>query len=599
MRERKIMKRNEIDNKYKWDLSDIYKNRKELDEDIKRLPELLKKIESFKGCILKTSKSLKELLDLTHEAECILERCEVYNYCLHDVELDNKDANEGLDLTSNMINEYNQTISFIIPEILLSKEDDVLSIIKEDKDLALLDRHFKEMFRVKKHILSENEEKILSTFEVLLDGYSKTQSYLTDKEIDYGEITVDGKCVKLVASNLKKYHLHKSRDVRRETYEKESAALMQFNDTLANNFISYVKTLESIAKLRHFDNYLEQVFYEADIDTKVYDTLKNSVKKHHGAYEKYVGIFKKCLDLDEIYTYDMNAPLFDKSTKEYTVEDAKAIILDTFKLYGDKYTEILKYAFDNGAIDYFPCENKSTGWSSIYSVATLPKVFANFDGKILDISALCHELGHFCNQYLSIKNNPFEYVYQSTFCAEVASLTNEIVFSHLYETDDKNTKAQLLFNFIKTFASNFFGAARQAIFEEEVHMRASRMEALSSSVLNEIWLSSADEVFGKALKGASSCQWSTIPHFFLNNGYYVYNYSTAIIAATNVASKILDGEEGFIDKYMGFLKLGSNMRPQDCLATLGIDMCDAKTYDVAINYFENAIDKLDEYIEKR
>lgn len=593
------MKRCEIDDKYKWDLSDIYKTREELRKDARRLPDYLEKIKSFKGRILESSNSLSEFLKLTHEALCIIEKNEVYNYCIHDVELDNKLASSGLDLTNNMINDYNQATAFAIPEILSSSEEHVLNLINESDELKELKRYFKEIFKQKKHVLSENEEKILSTFEVLIDGYSKTHSYLIDKEIDYGSITVDGKKVKLIASNISKYSKHKDREVRKRVYLKENAALKKFNDTLANNYISFVKSLESIAKLRNFPDYLHQCFYEDDLDIEIYDNLKNSVKKHHDAYEMYVDIFKRTLKLDDVYIYDMNAPLFDNSKKEYTVEEAKEIILDTFKLFGPDYLEILNYAFDHGCIDYFPAENKSTGWSSIYSVATLPKVFANFEGKILDISSLAHELGHFCNQYLSIKNNPFEYVYHSTFCAEIASLTNEIIFSNTYEANDEDTRLQLLFNFLKTFANNFFGAARQAVFEEEVHMKAASKEALNSEILNNIWESSTKEIYGTSLKGASNYSWSTISHFYLNNGYYVYNYATAIIAATNVASKIISNEEGFLDKYKKFLKLGSNMRPQDCLAVLDIDMCDPKTYDVAIDYFKDAIKKLNQFIEKR
>ena len=593
------MKRSEIASKYKWDLTDIFKNREEFLSCAKKIPDMLLKIKDFKGNILKSAETLKEFLDFTHDLEKKLEKMEVYNYCIHDVELDNIEAIEGLDLTENLISEYNSSISFVIPEILSADKDYVLHLISEVPELSILDKYFREIFRQKKYILSEDEERILASLDTLSEGYSKTQSYLTDKEIDYGEITVDGKRVKLFASNIPRYSKDKNRQIRKAVYERESESLKQFNETLSNNYISFVKNTEIVAKLRHFDNYLEKVFYENDIDIKVYDTLKSSVKKYNGAYQMYVDIFKRKLRLKEIYAYDMKAPLFDNSKKEYTVAEAKEIILDTFKVFGSDYTNMLNYAFDNGLIDYYPCENKSTGWSSIYSVATLPRVFANFEGKILDISSLSHELGHFCNQYLSVKNNPFEYVYHSTFCAEVASLTNEILFSNLYKTDDKDVKSELLFNFVKIFAGNFFGASRQAVFEESIHMKVAKGEALSSEVLNTEWLKCTKEIFGDEVKGYSPYAWSSIPHFFLGHGYYVYNYATAIVAATNVASKILKKEEGFLDKYMEYLKMGSNLRPQECLKILDIDMTDSKTNDIAIKLFKDAINDMLKLEEER
>ena len=261
--------------------------------------------------------------------------------------------------------------------------------------------------------------------------------------------------------------------------------------------------------------------------------------------------------------------------------------------------DVLKLAFEKKCIDYYPADNKSTGWYCMYSSCTIPKVFANFEGRILDISSLSHELGHFCNQYLSMKENIPEYCYHSVFCAEVASLTNEILFSYLYQTEDKETKLQLLFNFVKTFAANFFGSARQALFEESIHALAEAGEPLGSEILNNLWLETAKNVFGEEVKGFSAYSWSFISHFFLSGGFYVYNYSTAIIAATNVASKILNKEEGILKKYMEFLKVGSKMRPQECLSIIGIDMCDTKTYDNAIKFFSDAIDELKKIKEER
>lgn len=586
------MKRNEIDEQYKWDLSDIYKSDEDLKNDLDRVVGLIKKFEGFKGSLLKNRETLKKFFDLKHETEEILEKCEVYCYCATQVSLGNQKIGEYLDRVTNLINEYNQITSYVVPEFLTKSEDEVMELIKKDNELAKLERYFKELFRVKKHVLSEQEETILSGLNLAASGYSQASTFITDKEIDYGSIQIGDKRVKLMASNLRKYLQDENRTVRKKTFLHEVKALRQYNDSLATNLIYFIKAKECEAKYRHFSNVLEQKFYDDELDLRIYDTLKESVIKNKDAYLRYVDVFKKYLGYDKLYSYDMYAPLFDNLKKVYTVLEAKKIILETFSILGKKYQNILEYAFDGGCIDYYPCEEKATGWSSIYTTCTIPKVFANFEGKILDISSLCHELGHFCNQYLSQKNNIPEYVYQSTFCAEVASLTNEILFSNIYEPDSLDDRKQLIFNFVKTFASNFFGASRQALFEERVHALAANGEALSSGILNSIWLDVAHEVCGDEVLDYSPYAWSSIPHFFLGGGYYVYNYATAIVAATNVASKIMTKENGFLEAYLEFLKVGSSKSPEESLRILGIDMKDAKTYDVAIKMFMDALDKL-------
>lgn len=92
------MKRKDILEKYKWDLSDIYKSRKDEENDLKRFNSLIEKISKFKGKLLNDSKTLKEFFDLTREIQAILDRSEAYNSASLNVELDNSEASEGLSL---------------------------------------------------------------------------------------------------------------------------------------------------------------------------------------------------------------------------------------------------------------------------------------------------------------------------------------------------------------------------------------------------------------------------------------------------------------------------------------------------------------------
>ncbi|MDE6292179.1 MAG: hypothetical protein K2L98_00700, partial [Bacilli bacterium] len=156
---------------------------------------------------------------------------------------------------------------------------------------------------------------------------------------------------------------------------------------------------------------------------------------------------------------------------------------------------------------------------------------------------------------------------------------------------DKNALLCVIGNFLKIFASNFFGAGREAIFEERAHELVRVGRPADGEVFNEIWLSSVKEMYGDRIKDFRCNSWACIPHFYMDNGYYVYNYSIAIICACNVASKILNKEEGFIEKYREFLKIGSNIAPMDALKTIGIDLSTDEPYRVAIEMFEKELDE--------
>ena len=588
------MKRTEIDAKYKWDLSKIYPSITKIDEDLAKIPEYIKKIEKYRGKLMSSSETLLSFIKLTREAEEIIEKMDLYLYLLNNVEMDNKEGKIYSDKVDNIMVKYNEATSFVIPELLQKDYADMKLLTKDNKELAVLDKWFQDIYRTKEHALSEKEEILLSNSGMLAANFAKCNRFLNDKEIDYGEILVGSEKVKLLASNISKYALDSDRNVRKQTFENENAALKRHIDSLATNYIGFLKYTEADSKFHGYSSALERSFNEDDIDIKAYTTLMDSVKKAQKSYANYIKLFKTALGITDLQPYDLNAPIIKEANDNYSIEEAKEIILDVFSVLGSKYQEILKYAFDNGCIDYLPCENKQTGWSSIYCPYTEPFVFANYDGKVVDISSLCHELGHFCNQYLLVKNQLPEYVHNTIFCAEIASLTNEILFSKLYakKCDDKLVKANLLYNYVMKFTANFFGASRQALFEEKAHNLANKGEALSSEVLCDLWLEAKEEVFGDIVKGYSPYNWAAIPHFFMRKGYYVYNYATSIVAASNVAYKILNGEEGFLEKYLEFLKMGSKVKPLEAIKSLGIDMLDSKNYDIALKMYDESVQEL-------
>ncbi len=588
------MKRSDVDNKYKWDLSYLYSSFDEWNKDAKKIPKMMKKIDEYRGHLLDSSSKLLEFYRYTQSIEEIMEKLHFYAFLLIDVDMDNVDNKKYFEMISGMIADYNAKTSFVIPELLMSDYSVIEGFMEENSELKIFEKMFKEIYRVKEHMLSSNEEAIISEYQAACQNYGKSSQYIRNKEMDYGEIKLsDGKTVKLTASTLNKYSRSEDREVRRQAFELSSKAYEHNINSLATNYIGFIKNYEIESKYRKYSSFLEQKLFERDIDPKVYETLKKVVLRSNDTYSRYIKLYKDMLKYDDFKVYDMAAPLVKNSNKEFSVEEAKKLVLDTFSLYGEYYTDVLKFAFDEKCIDFIPSEGKVTGWYSAYIPYAHPVVFANYDGKILDVSSLCHELGHFVNQYMIINNQPPMYVYQSSFCAEVASLNNEIVFSNIIreKESDADIKLELLANFIKVFASNFFGAARQAIFEERAHTYAKDNEPLSSDVLSELWMSVTKDVYGSELDGYDPNGWACIPHYFMNGGYYTFNYSTAIIAASNLAYKILHKENGILDKYKKFLTIGNSMSPIDSLKVLGIDMTKEETYDVALKMFNEAIDE--------
>lgn len=586
------MKRCEIKDRYKWDNSDLSKSWDQWTKDCEKLSALIDGLLKYKGHLLDSPSVLLEYFEESLEVEKIIERLEFFTFLSCDVDITDSDAQKNDSAINTIIADYNSKMAFVTPE-LMSKGIDIFDeFIKSEPKLKPYERVLKEPFRLKEHLLDERSEAMFADYDAASQNYTKSSQFIRSKELRFDPITLaNGEVVEINDSSSDKYLRSEDRDVRRQTEESLSKAYKNNLSSLASNYIGFVRSHEIEAKYRGYESQLDKVLQERKIPRNVYDKLMESLRKYNYVYDDYIQLYKDTFELDEVHAYDMYPQLSKNATKEYTFEEAKDIILDTFSLYGEWYTDILKMAFDKRLVDVMPSEEKVSGWSCAYTPFNNPRVFGNFYNQIMDISSMSHELGHFVNQYLTINNQiPLE-VYQDTSTAEVASLTNEIVFSNLIKNkeSDKNAIMCVIGNFLKIFASNFFGAGREAIFEERAHECVRVGKPADAEIFNEIWLEAVKEMYGDTIKDYRDNTWACIPHFYMGNGYYVYNYSIAIICACNVASKILSKEEGFMDKYHEFLKIGSNVDPMEALKTIGIDLSTDEPYEVAIKMFESAL----------
>ena len=63
------MKRQEIDEKYKWDLSDLCKSSKEFNSRIKKIPKLIDELAKYQGHLLDSSENLYNFLQEKDKVE--------------------------------------------------------------------------------------------------------------------------------------------------------------------------------------------------------------------------------------------------------------------------------------------------------------------------------------------------------------------------------------------------------------------------------------------------------------------------------------------------------------------------------------------------
>ena len=137
------------------------------------------------------------------------------------------------------------------------------------------------------------------------------------------------------------------------------------------------------------------------------------------------------------------------------------------------------------------------------------------------------------------------------------------------------------------FRATFFRQAMFAEFEKIVHSKIEEGEMLTAEDLNKIYYDLNKEYFGKnvIIDEPIQYEWARIPHFY--TPFYVYKYATGVSAAIVIASNILEGKPGFVEKYINMLKQGCTKKSVELLKMVDVDLEDTKTYENAIYFMEN------------
>ena len=589
--------REEISNEYKWDLEAIYKNKEEFEDELKKIEKEIDKIDKYKDILMESSSNLLECLELDTNISRRLSKAHTYANCYFDSDTGNASYQEMLGKVNNLYQKYSEKISFIEPSILKCDYNTIQKYMEEAPKLKSYERNLKEIYRFKKYILSDNEEKLISNLEKALDSSSTTYESLTDTDMTYGNIIDEnGESVELTDSNYNKYIKSNDRIVRKEAFDELYRVYSNFKNTICSTIKGNIEANTSIAKIRGYNSSIEASLFSDNIDVSVYNNLIDTVSNNLSSLFKYYDLKKKILGLDEMHLYDTYVSIINEKPREYTFDEAKELVKKALSVLGDKYINDLNNAFTEKWIDIYNNKGKRGGAYSGGSYDTYPYVLLNFEGTLNDVSTLAHELGHSMHSYYSRLNNSYQDSNYKIFVAEVASTVNELLLSKylLKNTSDKREKLIILNNLLDLFKATIFRQTMFAEFEKNIYEKHEKGEILTAELLCNDYYELNKKYFGNSVyvDDEIKYEWERIPHFYYY--FYVYKYATGLSAACYIVNGILSGSKDALDNYLKFLTLGGSMDPLDELKVAGIDMTKPEAILSAIHMFDEILEEFEQ-----
>lgn len=588
----KYKNRKEVPEKYKWDLSDFFKDEKDFDSNFKKCKLLLNKLNEYRNCT-KDANKLLEFLDLNFETLDLLENLEGYSYLVSDQELGISKNMERLNKCLDLFNTFSLNTSFFEPELLSLSKEEYNSLIKNkklNKYKILLDR----IYRNKEHILDEKSEQIISELDNAMNHFEEMSSTMLNKEHDYGTVIIDGEEEIIAPTNYIRLMRNENREIRKEVCEKYTKTLDRYSVSSSQFLNGYVKSNITNAKLHNFKDAWDAKTFNLNMPQKAYDALIKTTEENTKYLQKYYRIYKKLVGLDKLYQYDLGLSI-NKDNKEYSIEEAQELCLKAIEPLGEKYKECFKKIIDNRYVDYAQYPGKCSGGYSLSTFSRDSRILMSFNYNLDSVSTLIHEGGHNVHHQFIMNNNDLPYRQVPSLVAEVASLTNECLLSHYLVNNSSSIEEKKagLKNIIDVVVSNLFGAVREGKMELDFYNHVLEGNTITKDYMDNLQLESKKLYNGKEIEEDDypNVSWARRSHYYMN--YYLFNYAFSISVALFVASKILEGNKDMLDKYLKFLSTGSDVWPIDAFKILDVDLTDKKVYESAIKYFDSLLDELE------
>lgn len=584
--------RNEIDQKYKWDLTKIFINDEEWHKEYNKLSEEITVIENFKGRILESDRTLLDYFNTSENLERRLYKLYYYAHLKHDEDTANAKYQELKGKIDNLINKYSELSAYVSPEMMEKDFEYVKKLINDNKDLEKYYHNLEDFYRYQGHNLSYKEEKILTYLQDALSKSEETYLALTDSDLKFGTIKDEnGRRVEFTESRWSLFASSSDRRVRKDGFKLLYKKYAEVKNTLASTFAGNVEVLTKMAKIRGFESSLDSSLFADNIDKTIYNNLIDTIHQNLDALYEYYELKKEVLKLDEIHLYDIYVDLEKSLDRKYTFEEAKDLAFKALSPLGEEYLKNLNKLFDDKCIDVYNNAHKRSGAYSSGFYDTNPYILLNFEGKFDDVSTLVHEAGHSMHTYLSCQNNTYNNSSYKIFVAEVASTVNEMLL-RLYlinNSKDDKEKMYVLDQIMQLFKGTIYRQTMFAEFERDMHKLKENGEVLTSDLLCKKYYDLNKLYFGENVIVDKEIQyeWERIPHFYYD--FYVYIYAVALSAACKIANDIYNKKDGALESYMKFLKSGGSDYPVNELLIAGIDITKPEVIEDAVKLFRKTL----------
>src|SRR6478735_11185304 len=597
-------RRDEIDSRYKWNLSDIFPGWEAWEASYRQLDAGIDRYAALKGTLAQGPERLLAAFRLSETLGQLAYRVWYFPSLRYDEDQRDNSVNARRQQVQILFAKWKQAESWFSPELLLIPLDTVRKWMDDNPDLALYRFAIEDLYRQQEHVLDEAGERLMSLSSRLASSPSDAYAALSTADAHFRTITLsNGEQVTV------SYGQYRAILATRREQSDRAAAFAALHEVYQASLNTYASLYNGVcqrdwfqARARGYENTLQAALHGDNIPTSVVENLIDTTRAGVEPLRRYHKLRRRALGVPSYHVYDFSIPIVTYDRK-YRYDAVLDWIVEAVAPLGPEYQARMRRGFSGGWIDVYENEGKRSGAYSAPVYGTHPYMLLNYTDTLDDMFTLTHEMGHSMHTILSHETQPFVYSSYTIFVAEVPSTLNEALLLEylLARTTDPTERIFLLQHAIDNITGTFYTQVLFADYELRAHRLAEQDQPITAEILTETYTQLLKDYYGDAvdLTPQTGITWARIPHFF-NSPYYVYQYATCFASAAKIAKQIMGGgkeSDAARDRFLNLLRSGGSDYPMELLRTAGVDLSQPDTVQAVVEQLDDLVTRLEKELE--
>ena len=584
-----------------WDLTGVYANDEAWESALETAQAEITTLPRLAGSLGDSSASLSAALNQISSLEKEIARLYVFTSLIFDSDQRDADAQARIGRSRTLYSNFEESISWLAPEILAIGDARIEAFISADETLAAHEFFVRDTLRSAPHTLDAKTEEILAQASLALSASEQIYESYANADIPWPTVTLsEGQEVTLSQAGYSLWRAAPNRDDRKLVFDTFWQTWNQYNDGMGATMAANIQSNVFGAKVRNHDSALAANLFDDGLPPEVYTQLVTQVNQSLPLFHRYLSLRGRMLGVDDLRYFDIYPPLVEVDTGEFDLARSAAITFEALKPFGEDYLALLKQGLDGEWMHSHPAPGKRSGAymnGSIYDVH--PFVLLNHNDDYESLSTFAHEWGHAVHSLLAQKQNPYETASYSTFTAEMASTINEILLQEHMIENARSDEEKLFYlgGALENIRGTLFRQTMFAEFELAMHEAVEAGEPLTGPKLSEMYGELLKRYHGHELgiltiDDEYAAEWAFIPHFYYD--FYVFQYATSITGAAWFAEQFLAGDEQVRDSFIRVLSAGGADYAHNILRDeAGLDMTTAEAYAPVLRRMESLMDRIE------